>query len=1175
MIASKEMKEYFERLKKDSFKAFKIAEEARKKNMDPISEVEITLAETMAERVIGIISVVAPQIKDTGAEKRIIELEKKYGILDFRVALTISEEIAREKFCKFKDEKEAMEMGIRAGFTYITVGVVSSPIEGFTSIDIKDRNDGKGKYFCLNYSGPIRNAGGTAAAQSVLIADYIRKKFNYETYDPTEKEIKRCHAELEDYHEYVTNLQYFPSNEESDFLMKHIPVEISGDPSEKKELSNVKLKDIPRVNTNLLRSGYCLIHSSCIPLKAPKLWAMISKIAKEFDMEQWDFLEDFLIIQKKSKAQGKKTDDKIKIKPDYTFIKDLVAGRPVLGHPMVAGGFRLRYGRSRVSGYSGQSVHPATMFVLNNFLATATQLKVERPGKAAAFTVCDYIDGPIVKLLDGSVIFLETEELAKEYRKQVKEILFIGDTLICYGDFFNRAHNLVPPGYCPEFWVLELEKATIDLFGGFYLDKLSNLLNISEENLSVLFKNPIKTKITIDAAINISKRTGIPLHPAHIFYWSTISLDKFKAFLTWLKIFSFSEEKIILQKNEAKRALEEIGLPHKFVNNEFVVIEKNISKALMSQLNFSKKEDIDLLLNLSNKNPEISVLNLINLVSPLKIRDKSGVFIGARMGRPEKAKMRKMTGSPHVLFPVGTEGGKFRSFQSSLEKGKVTSNFVIYYCTKCNKESLFRICGGCGRKTEKYVNCSKCGLVKDCNHDASEKTTFVQKEIDIRKVFNDCLKGLKATIFPDLIKGVRGTFNKNHVPEHLAKGILRAKHSIYVNKDGTTRYDASEVPITHFKPKEVGVDKEKLIELGYKKDIFGVELTKETQVLELKPQDIIIPCCPVSPNEQADDVLFRTTKFIDELLEKHYGLKSFYNLKTKHDLVGHYVVGLAPHTSAGILGRIIGFSKTQGFFAHPMFHAAMRRDVDGDESCFFLLMDAFLNFSKEYLPSSRGSTMDAPLVLTYFLNPTEVDDMVFHVDIAWKYPLKFYEAAMEYKMPWEVNIKQIQDVLNTPKQYESLGYTHGTRNFNSGVLCSAYKLLPSMEEKLKGQMNLAVKLRSVDESDVARLVIEKHFLRDTKGNLRKFSMQQFRCVDCNTKFRRPPLLGKCLECGGRIIFTISEGSVIKYLAPSISLANKYNVSLYLKQTLELTKRRIEDIFGKDKDRQEGLGKWFG
>ena len=180
--ASKDMQKYFAELEEGCMREFKISQDARKKGYDPSENPEIILAKNMAERVIGLISVVAPQLQNTDAVKRIAELEKEYGTLDWRVAFIIAEEIAREKFCKFKDVKEAMEIGIRTGFAYVTVGVVSSPIEGFTHIDIIDRMDGKGKYFCVNFSGPIRNAGGTAAAVCVLIADYIRKKFGYAKY---------------------------------------------------------------------------------------------------------------------------------------------------------------------------------------------------------------------------------------------------------------------------------------------------------------------------------------------------------------------------------------------------------------------------------------------------------------------------------------------------------------------------------------------------------------------------------------------------------------------------------------------------------------------------------------------------------------------------------------------------------------------------------------------------------------------------------------------------------------------------------------------------------------------------------------------------------------------------------------------------------------------------------
>jgi DNA polymerase II large subunit len=373
---------------------------------------------------------------------------------------------------------------------------------------------------------------------------------------------------------------------------------------------------------------------------------------------------------------------------------------------------------------------------------------------------------------------------------------------------------------------------------------------------------------------------------------------------------------------------------------------------------------------------------------------------------------------------------------------------------------------------------------------------------------------------------------------------------------------------------EIGTSVERLRELGYGLDCYGKPLVDDNQILELKPQDIVLPACPESPEEGADEILFRTTKFLDDLLVKLYGVKAFYKLKSTKDLAGHLVNALAPHTSSSVVARIVGFSKTQGFLAHPMLHAATRRDCDGDEASVTLLLDTLLNFSRQFLPNTRGATQDASLVLTSRVIPSEVDDMVFDVDVVWKYPLSFYEAALAYKGPWEVEIEQLGKRLNTPAQYEGMGFTHGISNINEGVMCSAYKTLPSMQEKLQGQMDLADRIRAVDEADVARLVIDKHFIRDIKGNLRKFSQQQFRCSNCNTKYRRPPLIGRCTECHGTIIFTISQGSIVKYLEPAISLATRYNLDAYMQQSLDLVKRRVEGVFGREPDKQVGLGSWF-
>ena len=151
----------------------------------------------------------------------------------------------------------------------------------------------------------------------------------------------------------------------------------------------------------------------------------------------------------------------------------------------------------------------------------------------------------------------------------------------------------------------------------------------------------------------------------------------------------------------------------------------------------------------------------------------------------------------------------------------------------------------------------------------------------IKYYFNKAKERLGEKIHADLIKGVRGTSNKNHVVEHLAKGILRAKHDVYVNKEGTTRYDCTELPITHFKPKEIGTSVQKLRELGYLKDIHDQELENDNQILELKPQDIILPGFD-SLDESAPKVLKRVSQFIDDLLVRFYGLKPFYNLEKEN-----------------------------------------------------------------------------------------------------------------------------------------------------------------------------------------------------------------------------------------------------------------------------------------------------
>jgi len=1142
---------YFKDLVVNVKKEYVIAGEARKKKLDPVDEVEIPLAMSLAEKAIGLVSTVYPQLQGSGVVKRILDLEKEYGQLDFAVSFKIAEEVAKEKFCKFESLLQAIDAGIRVGFAYNTLGVVASPIEGYTELKLGKTKEGK-DYFIAYFSGPIRSAGTTATCGVFMLIDYLRELFGFAKYDPTEDEVRRYVTENFDYHDRVTNLQYLPTEEEIVFLAKNLPIQIAGEPTEQREVSNYK--DLPRVDTNQIRGGMCLAFSEGLAQKAKKGLRLLKGVKeKGFKSTGWDFLDAYVELHDKRES-GSEGED-----VTATYIKDLVAGRPVFGHPSRSGGFRFRYGRSRVAGFSATSIHPATMGISNCFLSTGTQLKIEKPTKGCVVTSCDSMDGPIVKMKDGSVKKVSDFEESKKLYPDVEEIIYFGDLLFPLGDVINRNAELLKPGYVEEWWGLELRKA-----GGEVEDVFS---------------------VDFEKAVEISEKFGIPLHPSYIYYWNQIEKEDFFWLLDWLQNCDWRDKlllpysKSVREKfKEGKRALELLGVEHDVVFDNVVVKDgRGFLFNLGVDINcLDFKEEFKRKIQ-EGKDLGEDVLEIVNSFCKFKIKDKAGTFIGTRMGRPEKAKLRKLTGSPSVLFPIGEEGGRFRSVNAAVEVGHIRGDFPLYFCDKCEKETIYRICEECKGETRKRFYCWECGKVLDkkCEHERVKSCST--RSIDSKYYFNKAIEhlGIERWEVPELIKGVRGTSSDEHDFENVAKGILRSKFNLCVNKDGTIRYDGTELPITHFKPDEIGVSVEKIRSLGYVCDMNGKEVVDGGQILELMPHDILLPSCPETKDEKGDDVFLNISKFVDAELEMFYKLPRHYNLKTRDDLVGQLVVCMAPHNCAGVIGRIIGFSKCQGLYASPYMHAAMRRDCDGDEAAVMMLLDVLINFSRKFLPSHRGGRQDAPLVLNARIRAGEVDDQILDLELCSEYPLEMYEMAEKGEHSGEVEIENVGKRLKEGGDcFKGVGFTHDSSDFNLGVVNSAYKSLPTMKDKVANQMDLVVKLRAADTSDVAHLIVDRHFIRDLRGNLRKFSHQIFRCVACNEKFRRPPMSGVCTKCQGKIIFTISEGSIKKYLEPALQLAEEFNIPTYTRQGLELTKMYIESIFGKDLDRQIELKKWF-
>ena len=101
--------QYFKNLKSQVDVLYEVINNAKKKGIDPVDSIEIPLAMSMAEKVVGLVSVIYPQMQGSGIAKRILELEKKHGKLDPAVSFSIAEEVAKQKFCEFESLLQAID----------------------------------------------------------------------------------------------------------------------------------------------------------------------------------------------------------------------------------------------------------------------------------------------------------------------------------------------------------------------------------------------------------------------------------------------------------------------------------------------------------------------------------------------------------------------------------------------------------------------------------------------------------------------------------------------------------------------------------------------------------------------------------------------------------------------------------------------------------------------------------------------------------------------------------------------------------------------------------------------------------------------------------------------------------------------------------------------------------
>jgi len=325
----------------------------------------------------------------------------------------------------------------------------------------------------------------------------------------------------------------------------------------------------------------------------------------------------------------------------------------------------------------------------------------------------------------------------------------------------------------------------------------------------------------------------------------------------------------------------------------------------------------------------------VNEVATFELRERAPTRVGNRMGRPEKSESRELSPAVHTLFPIGEAGGSQRDVSAAAKQrdvsatpGEVDVEVARRRCPDCAEETFRARCRDCGSWTDPHYVCRDCD--RDVEPDESGRAECPncgtlarpteRRSVDLNTELHDAMDavGERAGSF-DILKGVKGLTSEQKLPEPMEKGILRAKNGVSSFKDGTVRYDMTDLPVTAVRASELDVSVGQLRELGYETDIDGDPLRHEDQLVELKVQDIVL-------SDGAAEHMLKTADYVDDLLERYYDLEPFYDVEEREDLVGELVFGMAPHTSAAVVGRVIGFTSAAVGYAHPYFHAAKRRN---------------------------------------------------------------------------------------------------------------------------------------------------------------------------------------------------------------------------------------------------------
>ena len=274
------MEKYEQKLYNATQECYEIATRERKKGLDFSSEIEIPRAEDLAGRTEKLLVdyldglEVAEKIRET-----LEETNKDRETTAIKISIYVAQTLLKLE----KDRETCADVALRVGLAILTEAVLVAPLEGIARSRILNNVDGS-EFLSIYFTGPIRAAGGTGQALAVLIADMIRRELGIGRYVPTTPEVERV---KEEFGLYRVGLQYKPTPDEIDRIVRACPVMINGESTERVECAGYAR--VRNIDDSRVRGGVLLVIGEGLCLKAPKL----RKHTERLGVTGWDFITEF------------------------------------------------------------------------------------------------------------------------------------------------------------------------------------------------------------------------------------------------------------------------------------------------------------------------------------------------------------------------------------------------------------------------------------------------------------------------------------------------------------------------------------------------------------------------------------------------------------------------------------------------------------------------------------------------------------------------------------------------------------------------------------------------------------------------------------------------------------------------------------------------------------------